>query len=150
LRLAALLHDVGRSSGEKGHHKETYRLIRKLSAPLGWKQGDMAMAAIIARYHRGALPRARHKTLVGMSPTERKETARLAGILRLANAFDAGRDGRIQQLKLGLNNGVLRIQAQGYSPRDRQAEAIAAARHLLETVYHRPILVSGLRPSRSK
>jgi exopolyphosphatase/guanosine-5'-triphosphate,3'-diphosphate pyrophosphatase len=146
LRLAALLHDVGRSAGDKAHHKETYRLIHKLAAPLGWNQNELAFAAAVARYHRGALPRASQKALAAMPLPQRKETTRLAGILRLANAFDSERDGRIQQLKLSQNNGVLRIQAQGYSPRDRRAEAIAGARHLLEMVYRRPILVSRFNP----
>ena len=150
LQLAALLHDVGRSAGNKAHHKETYKLIHKLAAPLGWKQDELALAAAVARYHRGALPKAGQKALSGMSLPQRKETNRLAGILRLANAFDSEGDGRIQQLKLAQNNGILRIQAQGYSPRDRQAEAIAAARHLLEMVYRRPILVSALRPRRAR
>ena len=150
LQLAALLHDVGRSAGDQGHHKETYKLIHKLAAPLGWKPEDLALAAAIARYHRGALPRTGQKSLAGMSLSQRKEMSRLAGILRLANAFDSERDGRIQQLKFAQNNGVLKIQAQGYSSRDRRAEAIAAARHLLEIVYRRPILVSALRPARTK
>ncbi len=145
LQLAALLHDVGRSASNKGHHKETYRLIHKLAAPLGWTQGELALAATVARYHRGALPKASQKALAGMSLPQRRETTRLAGILRLANAFDSEHDGRTQHLKLVKSNGVLRIQAQGYSARARQAEAIAAARHLLETVYRRPILVSTLR-----
>jgi hypothetical protein len=33
----------------------------------------------------------------------------------------------------------------GYSPLDRSAEGVAAARHLLETVLRRPVLVRTLR-----
>jgi hypothetical protein len=47
-------------------------------------------------------------------------------------------------------NKVLLIAAQGYSPRDNQAEAIAAARHLLETVYRRPVMVKPMKVSRLK
>jgi hypothetical protein len=79
----------------------------------------------------------------------------LAGILRLANAFDAEQDGRIQKLELAQKNGMLIVAAQGYSSRDRSAETIAAARHLLETTYRRPILVKPLpapkpRPNHKK
>jgi hypothetical protein len=39
------------------------------------------------------------------------------------------------------------VRAAGYSALDRSAEEIAAARHLLETVLRRPVLVRALRGS---
>ena len=144
LRVAALLHDVGRSVDEKGHHKTSYRLIRQLQPPLGWSGVALHLAGVVARYHRGALPRAGQKALCGLRVSQRQTVVRLAGMLRLANAFDAGRDGRVQRLEVGQRNGCLAIAAAGYSARDRRAEAIAAARHLLETVYRRPVIVKRL------
>ncbi len=145
LGIAALLHDVGRFKGEKGHHKTSYRMIRRLAPPLGWSAHELATAGIVARYHRGALPQSGHKAFRGISPGQRRDILRLAAVLRLANAFDASRDGRIQRLEVQSQNGLLQIAAQGYSARDRAAESIAAARHLLETVYHRPVMVKPMK-----
>jgi len=145
LQVAALLHDVGRSKNEKGHHKAAYKLIGRLTPPLSWSEEKLRLAGIVARYHRGALPGVGQKTLVGLTPSQRQTVVRLAGILRLANAFDSERDGHIQRLEVHEQNGFLEIAAQGYSPRDRTAEGIAAARHLLETVYRRPVMVKPLR-----
>ena len=156
LQAAALLHDVGRSKDEKGHHKATYRMIRRLPPPLGWRAQDLLTAGIVARYHRGALPRSGQKALHALSLKQRQDVTRLAAILRLANAFDASRDHRIRRLQVmdGMDgkdgNKVLLIAAQGYSPRDNQAEAIAAARHLLETVYRRPVMVKPMKVSNPK
>ena len=153
LHSAALLHDIGRSDKEKGRHKATYRMIRRLAPPLGWRAQDLLTAGVIARYHRGALPRAGQKPLRGLSLQQRQDISRLAAILRLANAFDASRDGRIKRLRvMNGNEGtkVLLIAAQGYSPRDNQAETIAAARHLLETVYRRPVMVKPMKVSSLK
>jgi len=153
LRVAALLHDVGRSDKEKGRHKATYRLIRRLSPPLGWRAENLLTAGVIARYHRGALPRTGQKLLRGLSLKQRHDIARLAAILRLANAFDAFKDGRIKRLRIkngDVGNRILLIEAQGYSPQDNQAEAIAAARHLLETVYRRPVMVKPMKTSNLK
>ena len=150
LQVAALLHDVGRSKDEKGHHKATYNLIRRLTPPLGWSAEKMRWVGIVARYHRGALPRVGQKTIVGLSQAQREGVLRLAGILRLANAFDSERNGRIQRLEVREHNGFLEIAAQGYSPRDSMAENVAAARHLLETVYRRPVMVKPLRAPRPK
>ena len=138
VQAAALLHDVGRSKDEKGHHKVSYRMIRRLPPPLGWRAQDLLTAGIVARYHRGALPRAGQKPLRGLPLEQRQDITRLAAILRLANAFDTGRDQRVQRLQVvnrndDNKNQVLLIAAQGYSSRDDQAEAIAAARHLLES-----------------
>ncbi len=149
LHVAALLHDVGRSKNEKGHHKATDKLIRRLTPPLGWSGDKMRWVGIIARYHRGALPRPRQQTLVGLTPGQSQSILRLAGILRLANAFDSRRDRHIQNLKVHAQNGYLEIAARGYSPRDRTAESVAAARHLLETVYGRPVMVKPLRATKS-
>ncbi|MGA8150029.1 MAG: CHAD domain-containing protein [Terriglobales bacterium] len=144
LRLAALLHEVGLSKSQKGHHKATLRLIQRFHPPLGWSPEKLRMAGIVARYHRGALPRAGQKTLAGLTPGERRTAEKLAGILRLANAFDADRAGRIRRLDIHQKNGFLVIAAEGYSARDRIAEGIAGARHLLETVERRPVVVKPM------
>ena len=150
LQLAALLHEVGRSKREKGHHKATLRLIQRLHPPLGWNSEKLRMAGIVARYHRGALPQGGQKTLAGLTPEQRGTAVNLAGILRLANAFDADRTGRIQRLDIHQKNGFLVIAAEGYSARDRMAEGIASARHLLETVQRRPVMVKALTPPSPK
>src|ERR1700728_805621 len=77
LLAAALLHDVGKSEGEKGHHKTSFDLIRAHCNPLGWKPEDLQRAAIVARFHRGALPTRRHKSLRDLLPDEQKATIQL-------------------------------------------------------------------------
>jgi exopolyphosphatase/guanosine-5'-triphosphate,3'-diphosphate pyrophosphatase len=147
LRLAAMLHDVGRSKEGKGHHKTSYRLIERLKPPLGVEGNSLRMAGIVARYHRGALPRPGQKALRNLIPAERNRVLWLGGILRLANAFDGDRKGRISRLEVHQQDGFILIAAQGYSSRDRSAEEIAAARHLLELVVRRPVMVKALRAS---
>ena len=150
LQAAALLHDVGLSKKQRNHHKATYNLIRRLTPPLSWTKEKLRWVGIVSRYHRGALPRVGQKTLAGLSESQRQSILKLAGILRLANAFDSEHDGRIQRLEVHEQNGFLQIAAQGYSPRDHMAEGIAAARHLLETVYRRPLIVKPLGAVRLK
>jgi len=144
LEVAALLHDIGRSQHERGHHKTSSRLIRRLSPPLGWSGESLRLAALVARYHRGALP-GRQIRLRSLESAERRLVLRLAGILRLANAFDADRQGRVPRLAISQTNGFINISAQNYSSRSGLAEAVAAARHLLELVYRRPVLVKPMR-----
>jgi exopolyphosphatase/guanosine-5'-triphosphate,3'-diphosphate pyrophosphatase len=145
LQVAALLHDVGRSKKQSNHHKATFRLIAQLKPPLGWTADAMRMAGAVARYHRGALPQVGQKTLSGFAADQRTTVVRLAAILRLADALDAEHDGRIQRVQVQYGENVLLIHAEGYSPRQRIAEEIAAGRHLLETVYQLPILIKAVR-----
>jgi CHAD domain-containing protein len=144
LQLAALLHEVGRSKTDRGHHKATFRLVERLQPPLGCSAEKLRMAGVVARYHRGALPRAGQKTLAGLSQDQRRIADKLAGILRLADAFDVDRSGNTRRLDVHQRNGFLVIAAEGYSARARIAEDIAAARHLLETVEHRPVMVKRM------
>ncbi len=173
LYAAALLHDVGLSKEKKGHHRTSQALIKAHGTPLGWKAENMQRAAIVARFHCGALPNRSHKALRDLLPNEQKVILRLTAILRLANALDAGHDGDIRRVRIEntagssparqrRTNGFLRkpatlgknealvIAADGYTPASPTAQAIAAERYLLETVLRRPVVVkaaSGFRPS---
>ena len=167
LYAAALLHDVGKSRGNKGHQKESLELIKQHGTPLGWNEQDLHRAAVVARFHCGALPTSSHKNLRDLFPDERRLIVRLSAILRLANALDASHDGHIRRVRIenanGANrriNGFLRkpvklapgqalvIAADGYAPASATARAVAAERHLLETVLRRPVIVKGMSPAR--
>lgn len=100
LFIAALLHDVGKSAGNKGHHKESQHLIKAHGVPLGWDPELMQRAAVVARFHAGALPTRSHKAFRDLLPPEQRLITQLAAILRLANAFDAEHDGHIQGVKV--------------------------------------------------
>ena len=153
LQAAALMHDVGKAKGQEKHQKQSYRMIRRLERPLGWSAREMEMAAVVARYHRGALPRPRAKSLQVLELPDRPIAMELAGVLRLANALDAwhGRKsdggGDSPRLEVSFEDRVVVVRAAGYSALDGSAEDVAAARHLLETVLRRPVLVRGLRAS---
>jgi CHAD domain-containing protein len=56
LHVAALTHAAGHDARDKSPHKSGARLLRKLEVPPGWSQTDIFIAALVARYHRGALP----------------------------------------------------------------------------------------------
>jgi CHAD domain-containing protein/HD superfamily phosphodiesterase len=144
LRMAALLHEIGQFKKEKNYEKTTYKLIQRVNPPLGWSPESWRMVAVVARFHRRTLPVASHKTLRTLPPAERQTAYRLAGILRLAEALDVSHDRGIQRVEVKEQDRIIVIHAQGYSARDRSAESIAGARHLLEVVYRRPVMVKPL------
>jgi CHAD domain-containing protein len=165
LQAAAFMHDVGRAKGMKNHQKKSYRMIRNLPKPLGWSARELELAAMVARYHRGALPRPRGKITQRLELPDRPIAILLAGILRLAVALDPhtrngkrgasrssapGNDphrGSANRVEVGLQDQFILVRVEGYSVLDRSAEGVAAARHLLESVLRRPVIVRALRPS---
>jgi len=164
LQVAALLHDVGKSEGNKGHHKASFELIRSHGSPLGWNPESLQRAALVARFHAGGLPTRSHKALRDLLPEEQKITIQLAAVLRLANALDIAHDGHIRRVKienlaaakrrtngflrkpakLGLNEAVI-IGAEDFEPGSPTAQAVAGERYLLETVLRRPVVVRAMK-----
>jgi len=165
LWAAALLHDVGKSKKKKGHYKASQRLIEDHGVPLGWKPAILHRAAVVARFHQGALPSRSHKALRDLLPNEQKTIIQLAAVLRLANALDSSYDGSIGRVRIEaeLNrkrrtDGFLRkpasdlckneavvIDASGYRSTSPIARTVAAERYLLETVLRRPVLVKAMK-----
>ena len=169
LQAAALIHNVGRARGGKNHQKKSYKMIRALDRPLGISARELDLAATVARYHRGALPRPRGKIMQQLDISDRPIATLLTAILRLAVALSARQqqnsrqksgpsrgvpssskvlarlDSQEKRMEVYLSHDQLLVRLEGYSPFDRSAQEIAAARHLLETVLRRPIIVRPLR-----
>jgi CHAD domain-containing protein len=141
LHAAALMHNVGHTAGRKGHHKESYRLINRMSPPIGWTAEDLEVVALIARYHRGAWPRAQHAGYAALQPIRRETVLHLGGILRLAAAFDHAHTQAVRKLHVQNPPEALLIWAQGYRQAAANARILAAERHLLERALRKPVLI---------
>ena len=149
LQAAGFLHEVGRSKiadGRSGsHQKRGYQLITRMTPPLGWSEEDMRCVAALVRYHRGALPVAGDPAFAGLDRKRRSDLLCLIGVLRLANAFDDSHRGRVSDLVVTRQDSVGIVSGQGLRAMSREAERVARARYLLETVCHRPIVVRATR-----
>ena len=141
LHAAALMHDVGRAKTNSGHHKASARLVKKLVPPLGWTAGELRVAALVVRYHRGALPMGSQKDFAALAPSKQRLVQFLGGILRLACACDWEQNSQIAELQVQSLDSVIKVRAKGYVESTPLSEHIAAARHLLELTCRRPIFV---------
>lgn len=143
LEAAAILHDVGRVKGDRHHQKTSYKLIRGRTPPPGWTTGQMEIVASVARYHRGGLPKPQQESWKGKTPNQQAEVMLLAGILRLATAVASDTHVKVNSLNVEESNGSLIIRAEGYRGEEPLASNLAAARHLLESLLHRAIVVES-------
>jgi hypothetical protein len=147
LHAAALLKEVGRFKTGKAYHKESYRMIRKLSPPPGWTKKDLELTALVARFHRRALPYPDHARLRVCELPLRQSLIRLAAIVRMADAFQAKPYRAIRRVQVENGPGFLVIRAEGFHDRDDVNSKLSVARRFLEFVFQRSvhILAPGTR-----
>lgn len=114
LELAALLHDVGHFIGVSKHHKHTYYLLTA-NPILGLNEPQMAIVANVARYHRKSPPKPHHRGYMALGSKERVATAKLAALLRLADALDTQHGGRVTDVAVEHNRRqfVMRVKGDG-------------------------------------
>jgi CHAD domain-containing protein len=147
LHAAALLQESGRFKKGKAHHKESYRMIRKKNPPPGWTKRDLEFVALVARFHRRALPYPDQAKLRVYELPLRQSLIRLAAILRLADAFQGKSYRAIRRLQVENGPGFLVIRAEGFRDRDPINSKLSVARRFLEFVFQRSvhILAPGTR-----
>jgi exopolyphosphatase/guanosine-5'-triphosphate,3'-diphosphate pyrophosphatase len=147
LQAAALLQETGKLKGGKAYHKESYRMIRKLSPPPGWSKIDLEYVALVARFHRRALPYPDHAKLRVYELPLRQTLIRLAAVLRMANAFHAKRYKAIRRLHVENGPDFLVIRADGFHDQDANDAKISSARRFLEFAFQGSvhILAPGTR-----
>ncbi|MGZ4815612.1 MAG: CHAD domain-containing protein [Terriglobales bacterium] len=133
LTVAVLGHEAGRLESGK-HHKAVVKVFEKLDVPPGWSALHLRIAGLVARYHRGAPPSDGHSEYRTLRKSAKNVVNRLAGVIRLADALDRARNGIGGEVVIGRNHDSVVLSAWGLPERTKEAEKIAAARHLLESV----------------
>ncbi|MEQ1757604.1 MAG: Ppx/GppA phosphatase family protein [Vicinamibacterales bacterium] len=125
LEYAALMHDIGVHISYQRHHRHSHYLI--LNGDLrGFDPDEIAVIALIARYHRRGTPKKTHEEYAQLAPPLRPVVRALASILRLAESLDRSHAQLVSAVELagGRSGALVRIRAQG----DAELEVWAANR----------------------
>ncbi len=141
LTVAALTSEAGHADA----HKRGRKRLDQMPPPAGWSPELWRVAALAARYHRGALPSLRDQAYAQLARPQRALVWFLAGILRLADRLARRHHGAGGEVHLQHRDGVVVIRVAGYRPGTRDAERLAGARHLLEHALRMPILIAAAR-----
>jgi exopolyphosphatase / guanosine-5'-triphosphate,3'-diphosphate pyrophosphatase len=134
LESASLLHDVGYHIAYERHHKHSYHLISYAELP-GFSAHELRLIAAIARYHRGALPKARHEAMHDLAGADRERVARLAAILRLADGLDRSRGRRVRSMELALEGPRLTLCLSGDGSLEVEVHGAGRKTDLFEAVF---------------
>ncbi len=107
----------------------------------------------MARYHRGAPPRARHASFAALKTWQQRTVEKLTALLRVANALDCTHATRVVELYTSLK-GRREVRVEVLSPFEVDLELQAARQRarLFEQVFGRRMTFrQGLkRPSRRR
>lgn len=98
---AALLHDVGHAISGRRHHKHTLYVIENAEWP-GVDPAEVSLMAMVARYHRRAPPRKKHRRYRQLDSEGRRTLRQLAAVLRLANKLDRSHVQNTRDLEVAL------------------------------------------------
>jgi exopolyphosphatase/guanosine-5'-triphosphate,3'-diphosphate pyrophosphatase len=109
LEAAGLLHDVGYAVAQSSHHKHSLYLIRNADLD-GWSERERLLVANVARYHRKALPSARHGDYMALADADRVLVRRLAAMLRVADGLDADHFQVVEEVRVVDEGESLRLE----------------------------------------
>jgi exopolyphosphatase/guanosine-5'-triphosphate,3'-diphosphate pyrophosphatase len=97
LHYAAILHDIGYWYDYEDHHKHAFRMIMEADLP-ALTPREKRIVAHVARYHRSARPKPKHKDFAALDPDDQDSVTKLAAILRLADGLDRGHTNAVEDL----------------------------------------------------
>jgi exopolyphosphatase/guanosine-5'-triphosphate,3'-diphosphate pyrophosphatase len=148
LEVATVLYESGLYISPRSHHKHSMYLIQN-SDIFGLSRHNLSLVALVARYHRGSVPKPGHEIYRGLSLFDRIRVQKLAAILRLAHAVSRHQQATFKQIVVELHRRHLDIAV---APLDSLAvEQVAASggTDLFEMVYGRTVRLRRLRRSKA-
>jgi exopolyphosphatase / guanosine-5'-triphosphate,3'-diphosphate pyrophosphatase len=138
LEYAALLHDIGVHISYERHHKHSYYLIKNGDLR-GFEPDEIDIIALIARYHRRAVPNRRHEEFGDLKRKRRRMVRTLAAMLRLAENLDRSHSQPVAAIELQDRgeDALLQLRTSG----DAELELWAGVRHVqaFERVVGKPL-----------
>ena len=134
LEVAALLHEVGTFISPRGFHKHSHYLIMN-SEIFGLSQREVEIVANIARYHRRAQPKTSHVEYMSLSRENRIVVNKLAALLRMAEALDAGHNTNPETIQCKLDENSLIISIPGVRDLALKRKTFNTERNMFEDIY---------------
>jgi exopolyphosphatase/guanosine-5'-triphosphate,3'-diphosphate pyrophosphatase len=125
LEYAALLHDIGNHISYEKHHRHSYYLIKNGDLR-GFEPEEIAIIALLTRYHRRAAPQKDHEGMGMLTKEQRRFVTILSAFLRLAETLDRSRHGVVRGIEIRERLGEIRIKVQAVG--DAELEVWAAHR----------------------
>ena len=140
LEYAGLLHDIGNHISYEKHHRHSYYLIKNGDLR-GFEPEEIAIIALLTRYHRRAIPQKEHEGMGELSKEQRRVVTILSAFLRLAETLDRSRHGVIRGLDIRERMGGLRLKVQAVGDAELEVWAAHRQARALEEALGKKVLI---------
>ncbi|KRM89130.1 hypothetical protein [Liquorilactobacillus vini] len=110
LQIAATVDDVGNYINQQGHYRHSAYIL-EANKIIGLSDEENQLIAEVSRYHSSESPAIDEPHFQRLAPNVQMKVAKLAAILRLADALDDSREEKIQKISVSLQTEQLIIYA---------------------------------------
>ena len=142
LRVAAILHEAGRFVSSKAHHRHSFYLISH-SEIFGLSHREIEIVALVARYHRHSPPKREHRGYKDLSRGDRLLVAKLASILRVADALERSHSQRVRKLEVVREDRHIVLVASGLEDVSLEQLAVNDKGDLFAQIFGADIEIRG-------
>jgi CHAD domain-containing protein len=133
MRAAAQIHGIGRRLNPDAPQKAARNFLLDMPVPTGWAEDEWELLANVVRYHRGAAPKAKHKSFGRLTAEQQKAVCVLAGVLRLARALRKCGVESPSGLRIEKSVDALITYVPGLQETEETVARLAAGKYLLES-----------------
>ena len=148
LRIAALLHEIGNYVSDRSHHKHSMYLILN-SDLFGLRRKDIALIALVARYHRRATPQSYHEEYQALDRDSRVAVAKLAAILRVADALERSHLPEQRAVSFAREKNEFVITMHDVQDYTLERLALKEKGSMFEEVFGMPVTLRAARAAKS-
>lgn len=143
MQAAAKLHGIDALGDRKLSQKDARKFLLGLTIPPNWTAAEWDLMAWAVRFHRG--PEPKQKNGFAKLSEEQQTTVRaLAGVLRLARTLRKSGLESAVGLRCEKSKDALILSVPGLLDTAEIAARLAAAKHLLESVLDKPLILKSV------
>lgn len=143
MRAAAQIHGIGRRLNPDAPQKAARNFLRDMPVPAGWTEDEWELLGEVVRYHRGATPKAKHRSFGRLRPEQQKAVCVLAGVLRLARALRKCGVESAPGLRIEKSVDALIVYVPGLEETEQTVTRLAAGKYLLESGLEEPLILKA-------
>lgn len=142
MEYAALLHDIGYHISHADHQKHSRYLIRNADLQ-GFQPEEIKILSLVARYHRKAFPKKKHKHYRKLPAAQQKRVRQMAALLRIAEGLDRSHFQNVIALRVRLTDEAMEVAVESKGDPQLEMWAAEGEASLFEDVFGRAVRVSS-------
>jgi exopolyphosphatase/guanosine-5'-triphosphate,3'-diphosphate pyrophosphatase len=133
------------SKARRGHHKKSAELILN-DTQLPFTSQERRIIASIARYHRKALPKRGHYTLLTLNRVTVKKVMMLSSFLRVADGLDYTHKKVVEDITINVGTKSIKVGCVSGKKSSLDEQAFYKKKDLFEKVFKKRLVLAWKQP----